>query len=262
MRPFEITASGHALEVQRGQARELCFTVTSRFDHPLKSRTAVRVDDTMERAWVSVEPEHPRFSAGGTEQLTLRVTVPRHARASEHELKLIVADAEHPDDRWAESAPVTLTVRPEAQEEEVPRERRWWVVPLATIAAGGVVGLLGYGVNAYERSRAGDGLTTVLFVLLWGALLALLGAPTYQAYRAARQRSVLRVGTTMVTALATWTTFALAYFAARGSYWSDVASTTFLFALGTLVAQLIASLIGAFVASRQDERNESASGSS
>lgn len=139
MRTFEITASSHSVQVKPGDRVEVSFTVTSKADQALMARTAVRVGEGTDSAWVTAKPERLQFSAGGTEQVTLTVAVPEGAPEGRHEIKLVVANENNPDDDWTESAPVTTTVQKPDDDEKFP----WWIVAVAAavliVAVGGYI---------------------------------------------------------------------------------------------------------------------------
>jgi hypothetical protein len=143
MRTFEITASRHSVELKAGARAEVSFTVTSRADHPLVGRTAVRVGEGTDRGWVTVSPDRLQFSEGGTEQVTLTFEVPPGAAPQgRHEVTLVVANEENPDDDWTESAGVAITVGEADDGPSFP----WWAV-----AVGAVVLIVAIGAYATYR---------------------------------------------------------------------------------------------------------------
>jgi hypothetical protein len=142
MRTFEITASSHTVQAKAGARAEVRFTITSRSDQAMVGRVAVRLGDETDPAWVTVHPDRVRFSAEATEGVTLVFEPPDAAADSEHEIKLVVANEENPDDDWTESAPVTFHVRPVQEGRPFP----WWAV-----AVGAAVLIVGVGAYATYR---------------------------------------------------------------------------------------------------------------
>lgn len=154
-RLFKITPTPPTkIEVLQGQEGKLSFTIESlaapdrAYDALFQPLLVGDGDKAQAADWLVPKPERVAGLVGGK---TLTAAVIAHPTASippgVYGVKLVIADAERPNDTYAESPVVTCEVRAPEVRRELGRPFRWWLV---AIIAGGVLLVVGAAVLVYK----------------------------------------------------------------------------------------------------------------
>jgi F5/8 type C domain len=142
------------IQLEPGQEGTFSFTVTNQAA-PDVSHDVVLVallvgadGKGSEAGWLTVEPREIRGMSGGkTETVRIVARPTASTRRSEHEIRLVVADKERPNDRFATSSTVMCEVVGRVVPPPPPRKKLpWWVI--AAIA--GAVVLIGGGIGLQQ----------------------------------------------------------------------------------------------------------------
>ena len=136
IRGFAITTSAPSMRLRGGGQGEFTFTVTNALGRPVRARALLRSQESVFESQVKLVGEAEReFTADGTHQFTVRVTVPPGTAEATHSFSLSLASLENPDEEFAESPQVSVQVTAAAASRRIPG----WVL---AVAAGVAVLLL------------------------------------------------------------------------------------------------------------------------
>ncbi len=135
---FTITTATNTVTLSPDRQGEATFVVTNVSGRPLQGRALLTWQPpvTDRAAWGTVQGEAERvFPIAGTQQYTVKFTLPPTAPEGQHILRLDMQDVTSPDD-VVQGQSVTLQVAPPPPRKPFP----WWVVIVAAVVLLGGIG--------------------------------------------------------------------------------------------------------------------------
>ncbi len=111
MAGFTITSPTNRVVLDRTREGEAAFTVANQTGHAVRARAAVVTEGTTDSSWLTVVGKAERdFLVGGTEPISVAVTVPRDAPKGLYPFHLDVASLAAPNEDWGRGPVVVFDV--------------------------------------------------------------------------------------------------------------------------------------------------------
>lgn len=129
---FAITTATNTVPLDNNQHGQTSFTVSNTTAQTIHSRVHIVAQPETAAAWLTLQGEAERdIAASGSQQYTIRITVPMNSPAGDYTFRLNVADQANPDDNFGEGPTVKFTVAaPTPAKKAFP----WWIVIIAVAA--------------------------------------------------------------------------------------------------------------------------------
>ncbi|WP_163992553.1 MXAN_6577-like cysteine-rich protein [Pyxidicoccus caerfyrddinensis] len=139
-REFAITAPSPSLSLGADGRGEVAFTVTNVTGLAMRAVVRLLPEPPLKPEWLSVRgADHRDMPPGATEVFTVGLQVPPGAPPGPYTFRMVVADLDLPDERFAEGPTIAVEVRP----TPLPAKPFpwWWLVVGGLVIAGGAVAL-------------------------------------------------------------------------------------------------------------------------
>ncbi|MFP2933967.1 MXAN_6577-like cysteine-rich protein [Pyxidicoccus sp. 3LG] len=139
-REFAITAPATTLSLGPDSRGEVAFTVSNVTDHVMRAVVRLMPAAPMKAEWLSARgADHREMPPGATEVFTVDVHVPPGAPPGPYTFRIVVADLDLPDERFAEGPAISV----EASPPPLPKKGIpwWWLVLGGLVIAGGAMAL-------------------------------------------------------------------------------------------------------------------------
>jgi hypothetical protein len=157
---FVITSPTNTVLLGIDRTGQAAFTVSNQTGRGVRARASVAALDPTQSPWLALAGTSERdFPIGGTEQITVTVTVPPEAAAGLYPFRLDVASVVNPDEDWAQGPVVAF---------QVPALPLPLPEPLPAEAPGYVETVLGAFAGALPLGAIGVGIGLLLLVLIAG----------------------------------------------------------------------------------------------
>jgi beta-lactam-binding protein with PASTA domain len=136
-RIFEITAASESILLDEKGAGEIAFTASNVSGRPISGKAMLVHADPSMKPWLILGDAVRNFPAGGTQQYTVKVQVPRGCKPGKYNFRLDVASVQNPDEDTAQGPNIAVAV-PEAPPPK-PIPWKWILLAAALVlAVGGV----------------------------------------------------------------------------------------------------------------------------
>ena len=136
-RIFDVTAASDEVRIDGTGKGEIAFTVTNVTGRPIRGRAQLVSQDTSSKAWLALSGDSEReFPLGGTQQFTVKVSVPPGVKSGKYNFRLDLISVNNPDEDYAQGPNVGISV---TLAPTPARPFPWWI--LAVVAAVMVIGV-------------------------------------------------------------------------------------------------------------------------
>ena len=138
--PFVITSPTNTVLLGTDRTGQAAFTVSNQTGRAVRARASVAALDPTQVGWLAVTGMAERdYPSGGTEQITVTVTVPPDLAAGLYPFRLDVTSVVNPDEDWAQGPVVAFQVPEPIKDRPRPTERRGYLETLLGAYVGGLV---------------------------------------------------------------------------------------------------------------------------
>ena len=142
-RPFDITGTNDALNLDASGRGKLIFTVTNTLQKPLRGTLRARGLDTAQAGWFTIGGDSERdFPVGVAHQVEVQVQVPPGTPPGKFRMRLDALSVANPDDDFTEGPAVSVTIP--AIEKKQPTGMPWWVWVVIGVVLLIVIGVIGF----------------------------------------------------------------------------------------------------------------------
>jgi hypothetical protein len=136
--PFIITSPTNTVLLGTDRTGQAAFTVSNQTGRAVRARASVAALDPTQVGWLALAGMAERdYPTGGTEQITVTVTVPPDVAGGLYPFRLDVASVVNPDEDWAQGPVVAFQVPP-IKDRPRPTERRGYLETLLGAYVGGL----------------------------------------------------------------------------------------------------------------------------
>jgi hypothetical protein len=136
--PFVITSPTNTVLLGTDRTGQAAFTVSNQTGRAVRARASVAALDPTQVGWLAVTGLSERdYPTGGTEQITVTVTVPPDVAGGLYPFRLDVTSVVNPDEDWAQGPVVAFQVPP-VKDRPRPIERRGYLETLLGAYVGGL----------------------------------------------------------------------------------------------------------------------------
>ncbi|MEX2430567.1 MAG: hypothetical protein WD645_01450 [Dehalococcoidia bacterium] len=153
---FTVTTTTNTLRLDEKRQGEAVFTVFNAAGRPIRGRALLHAEDPRAEDWLSLAGDVERdFPIAGTEQYSVRITVPPEAPPGSYLFRLDMVGVERPDEDYTQGQTVTCEVPEAVQKKPFPA----WIVlvGLGVLLLGGLMAYL-----LWPRERTTHERTTLL----------------------------------------------------------------------------------------------------
>jgi hypothetical protein len=126
--PFAITTATNTVSLDANRRGTASFTVSNTSGAPIRGRARLEPKAPASAKWLTLRGETERdFPIGGTEQYTVKITVPADTPAGAYTFRLNAVGVGNPDEMFTQGPTVTLRVPKPKGKKSFP----WWIVLVA-----------------------------------------------------------------------------------------------------------------------------------
>lgn len=128
---FAITAAASTVALDGTGKGETSFTVSNATGRPLRIRAVVAPTEPAKAEWFAIAGEAERETPlGGTQQYTVRISVPAGTPAGTYQFRLGAHAEDRPEEDYSQGPTVAFTVAAAQPKKRFP----WWIVAAAAAA--------------------------------------------------------------------------------------------------------------------------------
>lgn len=138
---FDISTPTNSIRLDERREANASFTVANLSGRLLNGRAQIAVDKPESAPWISIEGEAERpYAIAGSQQYTVRVSVPRDAPPGSYTFRLDVLDVANPDETLRQGPGVAFEVpEPEPEKKPFPIGIPILIIVLILIVVGGIL---------------------------------------------------------------------------------------------------------------------------
>ncbi len=148
-RDFAITTVNNKIDLEKGKAASVSYTVTNSTGGQVTARAKVSATDGGDDSWFQIEGDAERdFADNDTQQYSVKIAIPASAEKNSYKFKIEIFSVENPDEIFSEGPVIEIALKKAEIKNDDDNNFPWWIV--AVVAA---VLIIGGGIIYYIVSR-------------------------------------------------------------------------------------------------------------